>query len=352
MFHEAFEKAPVVIAYTLAASGGGLIQVRQKPADADSFMAGLEHELMAEDAWELIGWLAIEEGSGYLGAHRYAAIIQDVDAEETTIEFPKDFFWSPPKVLGSPGSTHGVEEVSMQAEEVEADSMKLHLESKSGEGSPPMSEKVSIFAFESGARDATAYKATPIAQGQVMQEDPDLEAEFQVVDGMITAPGPENDLEGPYQDESLCLRRCMREVSCCGVVTVPSGNLVALPASCALPRRRPPRQQQRPQPPRPAQQPQPQQQRQQQRQPPLLRLQRRPVPRQLPRQLPRQPRQQPQRLLPQPPRLRPLQQPQPQRQKQPHLPPPRQQQPRPQQPQQQPLQPHRHPPRLRPLQQP
>merc|ERR1719388_661799 len=47
MFHEAFEKAPVVIAYTLAASGGGLIQVRQKPADADSFMAGLEHELMA-----------------------------------------------------------------------------------------------------------------------------------------------------------------------------------------------------------------------------------------------------------------------------------------------------------------
>merc|ERR1719428_1840037 len=310
MFHEAFEKAPVVIAYTLAASGGGLIQVRQKPADADSFMAGLEHELMAEDAWELIGWLAIEEGSGYLGAHRYAAIIQDVDAEETTIEFPKDFFWSPPKVLGSPGSTHGVEEVSMQAEEVEAESMKLHLESKSGEGSPPMSEKVSIFAFESGARDATAYKATPIAQGQVMQEDPDLEAEFQVVDGMITAPGPENDLEGPYQDESLCLRRCMREVSCCGVVTVPSGNLVALPASCALPRRRPPRQQQRPQPPRPAQQPQPQQQ----------------------------------RLLPQPPRLRPLQQPQPQRQKQPHLPPPRQQQPRPQQPQQQPLQPHRHPP--------
>jgi len=224
-FHEDFPGTPVLVAYTMTQEGGQSIRARVKGIAAGKFEASLELPTSgtgvqdASTGLEKMGWIAIESGKGIVGGKKYfAEEASGVDGESGKVEFPKDYFTAPPKIVAAVASVDGTSTVGVQMTEVSTEKVELRLAADK-EDDTPSAEKVGVLALESPSMAGAALSASLVARPKV-----EMESDFEPpVLGKIIAPASDATLSGPFQDLGYCLTTCKAEEECCGVVTIPSG---------------------------------------------------------------------------------------------------------------------------------
>jgi hypothetical protein len=161
-FHEAFDKAPLVLTQVQTYNTGKPVKTRlEQSPEADSFSVGLETtEGMKNANDEFIGWMAFEEvtDGGKIGGLSYVAkLVDGVTDEKTEIELDPDLFTAKPQVFTTIETYHGDKPAHLVETTVTDKAIEIMVENDAFDESSHAGEKVAVFIFQGKSHQAAPF---------------------------------------------------------------------------------------------------------------------------------------------------------------------------------------------------
>merc|ERR1719506_2482088 len=135
-----------------------MVKTRQKPADADCVMIGLEtDEGQSGGADEWVSWFAFESGEGTIGGLKYVAeYIDSVDNNDKEISFPEGYFSQSPQFFASLASHRSDKACELRTVgPISAQKATIKLEA---DGDSHQGEKIGYVAFNGQSHQAAAFE--------------------------------------------------------------------------------------------------------------------------------------------------------------------------------------------------